>query len=69
LRARRFTLYDSTGNTPVTAGGSPVTAVSGSDGTVLFSGVRYGSYKIKETSAPTDYSLSGTVLTAETDRV
>jgi fimbrial isopeptide formation D2 family protein len=65
LAGATFTLYDSTGNTPVTAGGSPVTAVSGSDGTVLFSGVRYGSYKIKETSAPTDYSLSGTVLTAE----
>jgi uncharacterized surface anchored protein len=60
-----FTLYDSTGAKPVLSGTAPVTAVSGKDGIVTFTSVPYGSYKIKETSAPTDYAVSDTVLTAE----
>lgn len=59
-----FTLYDASGSNPVKIGGVPVTAVSGADGTVTFSNIPYGTYQVKETSAPADYSASGTVLTA-----
>ena len=40
------------------------TATSGTDGAVLFEDVAYGDYAIRETTAPTGYVLSSTVLTA-----
>lgn len=39
------------------------TATSGEDGKALFEGVRYGDYEIRETKAPTHYSLSTESLT------
>lgn len=60
-----FTLYDASGSSPVKIGGIPVTAVSGADGTVTFSNIPYGTYQVRETSAPADYSVGSTVLTAD----
>lgn len=48
-----------------TAFANPIaTATSGIDGTVLFSDVAYGSYTIKETTAPVGYLLSTETLSA-----
>jgi len=52
-----FTLYDSDGDVITTA-------TSGSDGVVSFTNVAYGTYTIRETTAPEGYLLSSDVLNA-----
>ena len=65
LQGAVFTLYQVDGTTVVKDSlGNPVTATSGTDGKVQFSNVKYGNYKIKETSAPTSYNVSEQVLSA-----
>ncbi|MBK1813336.1 LPXTG cell wall anchor domain-containing protein [Clostridium sp. YIM B02505] len=55
LSGAEFTLYDSEGK-------AISSAVSGSDGTLIFKDVVYGNYTIKETKAPKGYSLNDKVL-------
>lgn len=65
LEGAAFTLYDSSGNSPIKIDGATVTATSDANGVATFSNIPYGSYTIKETSAPDDYNISSTVLTAD----
>lgn len=57
LPGAAFELLDSYGN----AVSDPVT--TGTGGTALFSGLRYGTYTVKETKAPDDYQLVDTPYT------
>ncbi|MEI6100436.1 MAG: SpaA isopeptide-forming pilin-related protein, partial [Eubacteriales bacterium] len=57
-----FSLYKASD----TAFATPIAmSTSGSDGTVLFQDIPYGSYTIKETTAPKGYQLNQTVLQAQ----
>ena len=68
LAGATFTLFDSAGK-PVTIDGKAVTAISSQSGLVTFGNIPYGTYQIRETSAPADYSLSSQTITADlTDR-
>lgn len=65
LAGATFTLCDALTGDPVQFGGQPVTAVSDSHGQVIFSHIPFGSYVIKETSAPADYTRSDQVIAAD----
>ncbi|WP_315115499.1 SpaA isopeptide-forming pilin-related protein [Clostridium intestinale] len=66
LQGSVFTLYTEDGNTVVKdSSGNNITATSESDGKVLFTNIPYGKYKIKETSAPTSYSIYKADITAD----
>lgn len=56
LAGAEFTLFDSATDQVVSAGGTTFVALSGQNGTVVFSGVPYGDYYIRETGVPADYT-------------
>ena len=65
LKGAVFGLYQNDGVTPVkSSNGEPITSTSGDDGKVQFKNIEYGSYKVKEITAPTGYKISTEVLTA-----
>ncbi len=68
LNGATFTLFDPVTGQPVRLNGVTVQAVSktvGSQtGVVLFTGIPYGSYTIRETGVPTDYVGSDDILVA-----
>ena len=65
LKGAIFGLYQNDGLTPVkNSNGEAITSTSGDDGKVQFKNIEYGTYKIKEITAPTGYKLSTEVLTA-----
>ncbi len=62
LEGATFTLYtDADCSTAYTQNGTAVTATSGSDGTIHFSGLAEGTYYMKETEAATGYLLNDAV--------
>ena len=66
LQGSVFTLYTEDGSQVIKdSSGNNITATSGSDGKVLFTNIPYGKYKIKETSAPTSYSIYKGDITAD----
>lgn len=65
LQGAEFTLYENDAATPVQdSQGKNITAVSNQNGKVQFSGVDYGTYKIKETKAPEGYTLPPVIISA-----
>ncbi len=58
LQGATFGLYDSVTLLPIEREGVPVTALSDEQGAVSFTEVPFGSYIVKETSAPADYAKS-----------
>lgn len=58
LPGAEFTLYDANGN-------AVKTAVSGNNGVVVFDGVPFGNYTMKETKAPNGYSISDKVYNVQ----
>ncbi|MGE4548162.1 MAG: SpaA isopeptide-forming pilin-related protein [Intestinibacillus sp.] len=60
LAGAEFTLYDA-------AETALLTAVSGSDGKALFSGLAKGDYTVRETAAPKGYIVSGDALAMTAD--
>ncbi len=64
LEGATFGLFtDSSCNDAYTQNGQAVTATSGSDGTIHFSGLAEGTYYMKETEAATGYLLNDAVYT------
>lgn len=61
LPGAEFTLYDSTGTTPVSNASGVLRSTSGANGLVQFLNVPYGDYIIKETNAPKNYDIMSPV--------
>jgi len=55
LAGATFTLYGQDGNPVLGPDGQPLSATTGDDGTLAISGVSYGDYVLKETTAPDGY--------------
>lgn len=58
LAGATFTLYDLDGNPVLGANGLPISATTGTDGTLTISGVTYGDYELRETTVPEGYQAA-----------
>jgi uncharacterized surface anchored protein len=72
LAGATFTLYDLDGNPVLDAHGLPLSATTGTDGTLTISGVTYGDYELRETTVPEGYQAADPLATSlhdDNDRV